>query len=765
MKKFVSLLIAVAMLLSICTVTAFAGEKPEGPVLGPTEDFHPMAGGSRIGFSDFNSYDQAYVLSSTMKGGLEVDNEAFPGATYDMATNTLTLKDLDAADHSLFIWFMGEDFKINVEGECSIGVIFVSNYFAFRNTCLTITGTGSLTVNENKTEPRAINMLAEGEGQDMTLTVEAGVTLDLYASDADDSYVIYCGGTSVESADKAVTIGGAPVEGMQSEREVAFEHDYINVIAIDDPTAINEAGYAVKSKTDPDGVYAASWWSDEYRFVSRYIYIPEIDMVIADPTFGDYEGDSGKSMSTEEFEEQYEYMMSDQPVKILFTDDERESDRGWELFKVEKEGEPGEVYAAGRFWDGRYDEENPTGYNVYHLIWDADENIYRRDEAFSPLDLTAEEFEESGFSIVTEEVEDINTITVIDPDSAIPSQTHLLQVKYFEDPNGLYGRTSTYESTSQGEIIDSGIIIKPISYDADGDYYYIPEGTEGIYITGSDVGTVCEYVYAAIKQKVKVKYITNDYGFEDYATEAFLMTNSNEPGQLYAGVRVRFDYGGVIETHYTVYKIEYREEAGHYYAQKLDDSDEHYYAIEVPENEMAEKGYSFVLSEQNTPFETVGSATAGKFIIYHDKDGKTYTVRWNDLVYYLSDENTVKIGGKTYYIGEYRSDIAAEDLTSSTREVETDQFDHWLPLTEYHYKGTGSSGVLVGDLNADEKVNNRDAMILDRYVAGWDGYDKNIKSFDAADLNRDKQVNNRDAMILDRYVAGWNGYDKYIITV
>ena len=35
----------------------------------------------------------------------------------------------------------------------------------------------------------------------------------------------------------------------------------------------------------------------------------------------------------------------------------------------------------------------------------------------------------------------------------------------------------------------------------------------------------------------------------------------------------------------------------------------------------------------------------------------------------------------------------------------------------------------------------------------------------AADLNRDASVNNRDAMILDRYVAGWPEYDKYFITI
>ena len=69
--------------------------------------------------------------------------------------------------------------------------------------------------------------------------------------------------------------------------------------------------------------------------------------------------------------------------------------------------------------------------------------------------------------------------------------------------------------------------------------------------------------------------------------------------------------------------------------------------------------------------------------------------------------------------------------------------------------------VMKGDLNDDKQVNNRDAIIMDRFVAGWDGYESKIVDMKAADLNNDEQVNNRDAMIMDRYVAGWEGYAKY----
>ena len=93
-----------------------------------------------------------------------------------------------------------------------------------------------------------------------------------------------------------------------------------------------------------------------------------------------------------------------------------------------------------------------------------------------------------------------------------------------------------------------------------------------------------------------------------------------------------------------------------------------------------------------------------------------------------------------------------------TAGAETDLREGLLDLAD-----TGAEADLAD--TGDASVNNRDAMILDRYVAGWDGYNAKIVNRDAADLNRDASVNNRDAMILDRYVAGWPEYDKYFITI
>ena len=79
--------------------------------------------------------------------------------------------------------------------------------------------------------------------------------------------------------------------------------------------------------------------------------------------------------------------------------------------------------------------------------------------------------------------------------------------------------------------------------------------------------------------------------------------------------------------------------------------------------------------------------------------------------------------------------------------------------------GDPENTVLLGDVNLDSAVTNRDAVILDRYIAGWTGYGNEIKSRTAADLSRDNDVTNRDAVILDRYIANWTGYSAYIYFV
>ncbi len=65
---------------------------------------------------------------------------------------------------------------------------------------------------------------------------------------------------------------------------------------------------------------------------------------------------------------------------------------------------------------------------------------------------------------------------------------------------------------------------------------------------------------------------------------------------------------------------------------------------------------------------------------------------------------------------------------------------------------------IVGDINNDGEITNKDRFILNRYLAGMAGYTNIDKS--VADINGDGSVNAADVEYLTRYLAGWAGYEK-----
>ena len=103
---------------------------------------------------------------------------AYPGASYDPATNTLTLTNCTA--DFLEVNWMGNGFTINLVGENHLGGLMVWGFYSGGS--VTLTGTGSLTINEGGGRAYGILMLAE-ESQ-TCLMVDRGVTLDVSGSDA-----------------------------------------------------------------------------------------------------------------------------------------------------------------------------------------------------------------------------------------------------------------------------------------------------------------------------------------------------------------------------------------------------------------------------------------------------------------------------------------------------------------------------------------------------------------------------------------------------
>lgn len=62
-----------------------------------------------------------------------------------------------------------------------------------------------------------------------------------------------------------------------------------------------------------------------------------------------------------------------------------------------------------------------------------------------------------------------------------------------------------------------------------------------------------------------------------------------------------------------------------------------------------------------------------------------------------------------------------------------------------------------GDVNGNGKVDVADAVIIQRYLAGWSGYEEYIV-YDSADVYNLGVIDISDAVYLVRHLAGWNGY-------
>lgn len=105
----------------------------------------------------------------------------------------------------------------------------------------------------------------------------------------------------------------------------------------------------------------------------------------------------------------------------------------------------------------------------------------------------------------------------------------------------------------------------------------------------------------------------------------------------------------------------------------------------------------------------------------------------------------------TFSISQYAPDGSYSDITVSYDEddVFDSNYDN-VGLNITNGRVTIYEGI-PGDIDGDKKVNNKDAILLFRYVAGW-----NVEvDTGALDVNGDGKANNKDAITLFRYVAGW----------
>ena len=117
------------------------------------------------------------------------------GAHYDADTNTLTLTDFDGGDLALEANLMGNNFTIELHGENRLSRIRVWGWYFGGS--LTITGDGSLAVNDTQTS--GVGLYMECEFSPSCLMIDRNVTVDIYGSpDIENSAALYIYATTFE---------------------------------------------------------------------------------------------------------------------------------------------------------------------------------------------------------------------------------------------------------------------------------------------------------------------------------------------------------------------------------------------------------------------------------------------------------------------------------------------------------------------------------------------------------------------------------------
>ncbi len=697
MKKIVSLIVIAVLLLSMFSVSALAADAQPTPTVGPAE-MPGMYGSARVGLEYSAAHIEEYVVNYNYRESkLEVYNDAIPGMTYDLATNTCTISNVHEADNELFIWYMGNDFKLRVEGENELGAIYVYNYHDFHGTSLNIVGDGTLTVNEKRAVEEAIFMFNDGDNSIMQLDIADSVTVHLYSQenpeDDEDGEkympVVTLNETGITPAQGgAITVGGKTAPEVKSKQIVKEKPDTLPVLMVDNPNEEVGHGMQVRRKSDPDGVYAMMLMDDVVYMVMHYVYVPAVGTWMADPGFSGDRVYSGKRYTKEEFEAEYEYVTGIAPTPIRFTDEWQEKNLGETALKLTKDGEPDAIYAGVGYWEDYSYTGDPDGYMIYPVTWNEKEEIYVQVPSVSRVFVSFDKLEQKGYhSAVETNVEQLELeVWAGSPTDEDRWQMTGKVLKRRSEPDALFVESGTY-TDSDGE---EGVTLYRVHYDPAAEEHYILYGDYSSKEFYSASNETLEndtddfyYAYDEVTRPVELRFVEEYFDFDNFGYTGTRVKNSAAPGVVYAyDTTYHYLEGDNYRIEHTLYRLTYNEKKERYYTDPdFDDID----FTELSEIELM--GYEVVNSEQPLEYTTKGSVWLEDLPLYTDKSGKKYYVDYYDNVFSYSEENTVTLSDGKHYLGTLMPDLSVDSLNDTIHEIVTDNYAYWISGPEYHHIG------------------------------------------------------------------------------
>ena len=167
-KKFLCLSAAAMLAFLMCAACLLVPAKGEnGPCdTGDWAFAYISVGNDGDSSNPQGEYKTIYSASSK-------DISTVEGISYDRASNTLTIENYNNTKNRIAMNMMGDDFKINIKGENHIGELV--SYGDGWGGSITLTGNGTLYINENKSYETAIYMNAENTKSVLTVGPECNV--------------------------------------------------------------------------------------------------------------------------------------------------------------------------------------------------------------------------------------------------------------------------------------------------------------------------------------------------------------------------------------------------------------------------------------------------------------------------------------------------------------------------------------------------------------------------------------------------------------
>lgn len=359
MKKVLSLILAVVFVISVMApITVFAENGPF-PFDPENEDLF-LENFSSIMFMYMGEDEEIDLLDSIAVLYPQIDgytpSSTYKGASYDLETNTLTLKNVVSKYSVLMLSAMGDDFKINLVGYNELGCIISSA--GTRGGSITITGSGELVLNRTKD----FGGISIGANETVsTLTIEETVKFKAFGSPEFEMPAIEVYGSACTDSSEIIKLGGNVV-GDAPVFEKYIVNIYEQMEAYDlDWECYEWYDYGLKK----DGVYyvADEYWDEEtYEPTGEYI----IDAVSYDELLDCYTitpYNDGKPTSLDGFEVLTEFEpIYDEALgfHIGFTEEADEGDTSYKRIFEPEEKIPFDLCV----------DENGTKYGFTQVVWD-----------------------------------------------------------------------------------------------------------------------------------------------------------------------------------------------------------------------------------------------------------------------------------------------------------------------------------------------------------------------------------------------------------